>query len=87
MVQNMSLDKNDVRSVDSLWLYKEFVVHVAVQYWEQNQGKNGMSRRVTVMIDDDVLKKLRTKQAMMIKRSSTSVSLSKVITEILDHAL
>ena len=87
MVQNMSLDKNDVHSVDSLWLYKEFVVHVVVQNWEQNQGANGMSRRVTVMIDDDVLKKLRTKQAMMIKRSSTSVSLSKVITEILDQAL
>ena len=46
-----------------------------------------MSRRVTVMLDDEVMKKLRVKQAMMIKKSSKSVSLSKVITEILDQAL
>ena len=46
-----------------------------------------MSRRVTVMLDDKVIKKLRTKQAMMIKKSSKSVSLSKIITEILDRDL
>lgn len=46
-----------------------------------------MSRRVTVMLDEEVIKKLRAKQASMIKKSSNSVSLSKVITDVLDQAL
>ena len=83
----MSLDKSDVPFVEFLWQSKEFVAHVAVQFWEQSLGTNDMSRRVTVMLDDEVMKKLRAKQAMMIKKSSKSVSLSKVITEILDQAL
>jgi len=45
-----------------------------------------MSRRITVMLDDDVLKKLRVKQAMMIKKSVQTVSFSKVITDTLQQA-
>lgn len=38
-----------------------------------------MSRRVTVILDDDVIKKLRILQAKMIKDSNRSVSFSKVV--------
>ena len=42
-----------------------------------------MSKRVTIMISDDLDKKVREKQAKMIRASSTSVSYSRVINEVL----
>jgi hypothetical protein len=36
------------------------------------------------MLDDDLLKKLRTNQAKMIKQTNKSVSLSRVINEYLE---
>jgi len=36
-----------------------------------------MLRRITIMLDDDLLKKLRAKQAKEILKSHQSVSLSK----------
>lgn len=39
--------------------------------------------RVTAIFDDDVLIKLRKKQAKLIKETLTSVSLSRVINQIL----
>ena len=38
-----------------------------------------MAKRMTVVLDDDILKKLRMKQATAIRTSSKSVSFSKVI--------
>lgn len=42
-----------------------------------------MSKRVTIMISTDLDKKVRDKQAMMIKKSSSTVSYSRVINEVL----
>ena len=42
-----------------------------------------MLRRITIMLDDDLLKKLRKKQAKEISKSQQSVSLSKIINETL----
>jgi hypothetical protein len=46
-----------------------------------------MGKRVTVVIEDDILKKLRIIQAKQIKDSSASVSFSKVINETLKKSL
>ncbi len=40
-----------------------------------------MAKRITVMLDDDNLKKLRLKQAKAIKESSKSVSFSRIIND------
>jgi len=45
------------------------------------------SRRVTVMVDDNLLKKLRIIQAAKIRKSENSVSLSQVITHMLEKGL
>lgn len=42
-----------------------------------------MGKRVTVIIDDDILKKLREKQAKLIKESTKSVSFSRVLNDVL----
>ncbi|MBT8172877.1 MAG: hypothetical protein KJN83_02305 [Nitrosopumilus sp.] len=46
-----------------------------------------MAKRVTILIDDDLIKKLREKQAKMIKESSGSVSFSRVISKVLTDYL
>ncbi len=46
-----------------------------------------MARRVTIMIDDDLDKKLRSIQAKAIQSTTISVSFSKVINEILRKQL
>ena len=46
-----------------------------------------MAKRVTVMIDDDLAKKLREKQAKQIKESTKSVSFSKVLNEYVRKGL
>lgn len=42
-----------------------------------------MARRVTIIIDDDLDKKLRLRQAKLIKESRESVSFSSVINQTL----
>lgn len=42
-----------------------------------------MAKRVTIMIDDDLDKKVRDKQAQLIKKESRSVSFSSVINDVL----
>ena len=42
-----------------------------------------MAKRITVMIDDENLKKLRNLQSKMIKESNESVSFSRVINKVL----
>ena len=51
------------------------------------RSHNKMLRRITIMLDDGLLKKLRNKQAKLIKKSQGSVSLSKVITDYLSDSL
>jgi len=46
-----------------------------------------MGIRVTVLIDDEIMAKLRNVQAAMIKNSSKSVSFSSVLNQILEEGL
>ena len=46
-----------------------------------------MSKRITIVLDDDLVKKLHEKQAALIKKSSNSVSFSSVLNEILRKAI
>jgi len=46
-----------------------------------------MSKRVTIMIDDDLDKKLRLRQAKMIQQEQSSYSYSKVLNESLRKIL
>jgi len=43
----------------------------------------GMSQRITVVLDDEIVRSLRQKQAKQIKNSSKSVSFSRVLNETL----
>ena len=44
-----------------------------------------MARRVTIMLDDDLNKKIRLKQAKQIEKTGGTVSFSKVINEAVRH--
>ena len=46
-----------------------------------------MTKRITVMLDDEVIQKLRKLQAKQIQDSTSSVSLSKVINDALKKNL
>jgi len=46
-----------------------------------------MSKRVTIMIDDDLDKKLRQRQAKMIQQEQSSYSYSKVLNDTLRKTL
>jgi len=46
-----------------------------------------MGNRITIVIDNELMKKLRKKQAAMIQKTSKSVSFSSVITEYLKKSL
>ena len=42
-----------------------------------------MAKRITIMLDDDMDKKLRMKQADLIRKTQLSISFSKVINDVL----
>ncbi len=46
-----------------------------------------MAKRVTIMIDDDLDKKVRLKQAKLIQKTNSSVSFSKVINDTIRKSL
>ncbi|MBS3926162.1 MAG: hypothetical protein KGZ34_05675 [Nitrosarchaeum sp.] len=46
-----------------------------------------MVKRITVMIEDDIEKKLRAKQAKIMQKTNSSYSYSKVINDTLKQAL
>ena len=46
-----------------------------------------MSKRITIMIDDELDKKLRLRQARMIQQKQTSYSYSRVMNETLRKVL
>ena len=46
-----------------------------------------MAKRITIMIDDDLVKKLHEIQANQIKKSKNSVSFSAIMNEILRKSL
>ena len=46
-----------------------------------------MAKRITIMLDDDLLKKLHEIQAKQIKKTQKSVSFSRVLNEVLRKRL
>jgi hypothetical protein len=42
-----------------------------------------MAKRVTIMLDDDLLKKLHEKQAKLIRESVKSISFSRIVNDTL----
>ena len=46
-----------------------------------------MSKRVTIMIDDDLDKKIRLRQAKLITQTTSNQSFSKVLNDILRKSL
>jgi len=46
-----------------------------------------LAKRITIMLDDDLLKKLHEIQAKQIKQSTQSVSFSHVLNEVLRKSL
>jgi hypothetical protein len=46
-----------------------------------------MSVRLTIMLNSDIAKKLRTLQAKKIKESTSTVSFSRIINEVLEKGL
>jgi len=46
-----------------------------------------MSERLTIVLNSDIAKKLRVLQAKKIKVSSSSVSFSRIINEVLEKGL
>lgn len=46
-----------------------------------------MLRRITIMLDEDILKKLRARQAKEISKSQKSVSLSQIINDALSKRI
>ncbi len=50
-------------------------------------NQNVMAKRITVVLDDQLVKKLRNIQSMKIRKSKKSVSFSSVINEELGKSL
>jgi len=46
-----------------------------------------MRKRITIMLDNDLAKKLRDRQSKLIKESTKSVSFSRVINDIVRKGL
>ena len=42
-----------------------------------------MARRVTIVMDEDIIKKLHERQARQIKESAKSISFSSVVNEVI----
>ena len=46
-----------------------------------------MAERITIMLNSDIVRKLRALQAKKIKESSSTVSFSRIINEVLEKGL
>ena len=49
--------------------------------------QNIQGHRITIILDDEILKKLRRRQAKLLMKSNRTVTLTKVIKECLNEAL
>ena len=49
--------------------------------------QNIQGHRITIILDDDTLKKLRKRQAKLLMKTSQTVTLTKVIKECLNECL
>lgn len=68
-----------------LWHY--VVIYGTVLYLKKRIIHYKMLRRITIMLDDDLQKKLRDRQAKLIKQGNKSVSFSQVINQTLSEAV
>lgn len=71
-------------SISHIW---NISYNVIFQTSYSNFGDIIMSKRVTIMIDEDLDKKIRLRQAKLIQQEQTSYSYSKVLNETLRKAL
>ena len=46
-----------------------------------------MSKRITIVLQDDLIKKLRSRQSKLIQNSSASVSFSGVVNDLLKECM
>lgn len=44
-----------------------------------------LAERITVMLDEEIVKKIRTRQAKKIKETASSVSFSSILNEVLQE--
>ena len=49
--------------------------------------QNMQGRRITIILDDETLKKLRKRQAKLLMKTSQTVTLTKVIKDCLNESL
>lgn len=61
--------------------------NVMCLYLQYSRLYVNMLRRITIMLDDDLQKKLREKQAKLIKKGNKSVSFSQVVNQTLSEAV
>jgi len=54
---------------------------------KNNKSFQSMLTRITIMLEDELQKKLRDKQAKLIKQSNKSVSFSQVVNQTLNDAI
>ena len=64
---------------------QNFENHRGIKEWDEEF--HNMAKRITIILDDDLLKKLHEIQAKQIKESTKSVSLSRVLNETLRKSL
>lgn len=64
-----------------------FILNIQVHITILLELKTKLPQRITIKIGDRLAKRLRNIQAEMIKDSKSSVSISKVISEILEKGL
>ncbi len=57
---------------------------LTMENWIMKTKKSG---RITIVLDDDLLKKLRERQSKLIRKSICSVSFSKVLNDVLRECL
>jgi hypothetical protein len=46
-----------------------------------------MAERITIMLDEDLVRKLRNRQAKTLKETNKSISFSKVLNEVIRESL
>ncbi len=67
--------------------YKKTPQHIIYLPLEKTPNDNLTLRRTTIMLDEDILKRLRLHQAKIIKKNTSSVSLSQIINEYLAFSI
>ena len=59
---------------------------INLKFYTHHQNKT-LSQRITIVLDDDLNRKLRSIQAKMLKEKNRSVSFSRVLNQVLRRGL